>query len=387
MLYVSMPIPDTTTMIRELVEQPSVSCVSKDCDMGNLGVVEKLAGWLGDLGFAVDILPLSGSTHKANLVATLGRGEGGLVFAGHTDTVPFNEKLWNYDPLSLTEADNRLYGMGTSDMKAFFALAISAARKFTSADLDEPLIIVATADEESTMNGARELASSRRLQARRVLIGEPTGLRPVHMHKGMMMECVHLHGRSGHSSDPALGINAMDGMHTVMGEIMAWRRELKQRFTDPQFRVPYPTLNLGRILGGDNPNRICGDCELHFDLRPLPGMVPDELLDELRQRVDAVLDGSGLDIRLRSLMQSVPPFASQAGSEIVTAAEKLTGASAESAAYSTEAPFYQQGGMEAVVLGPGDIDQAHQPDEYLALDRLQPMIDLLESMIRRFCVA
>jgi acetylornithine deacetylase len=374
-------------MIRQLVEEPSVSCVSKDCDMGNLGVVDKLADWLSDLGFAVEILPLRDTSNKANLVATLGRGEGGLVFAGHTDTVPFNEQLWSYDPLALTEADNRLYGMGTSDMKAFFALAIAAAQKFAVNDLAEPLIIVATADEESTMNGARELAQSQQLKARRVLIGEPTGLRPVHMHKGMMMECVHLHGRSGHSSDPSLGINAMEGMHKVIGEIISWREELQQRYSDPRFRVPYPTLNLGRILGGDNPNRICGDCELHYDLRPLPGMVPEELLAELTQRIENTLDDSGLDIRLRSLMQSVPPFASQAGSEIVAAAEKLTGAAAESAAYSTEAPFYQQGGMEAVVLGPGDIDQAHQPDEFLALNRLQPMIDLLEGMIRRFCVA
>ena len=382
-----MPFPDTLTMIDELIACPSVSSVSPDIDMGNLAVVELLAGWLEDMDFTVEILPLKGSAAKANLIASLGKGQGGLVLAGHTDTVPFDEQLWKYNPLTLTEADQRLYGMGTSDMKGFFALAIAAARKFSAGDLLEPLLIVATADEESSMNGARELAASGCLQARRVLIGEPTGLRPVAMHKGMMMESVNLHGCSGHSSDPSLGINAMEGMNKVITEILTWRAELQKRFRDPEFKVPFPTLNPGRIRGGDNPNRICGDCELHFDLRPLPGMVAGDLLDELHPRLLSVIGDTGLELTLKSLMESVPPFKSEAGSEIVAAAEKLTGVSAESAAYSTEAPFFQQAGLDAVVMGPGDIAQAHQPDEFLALDRLQPMIDVLEGLIKRFCVA
>ncbi len=201
------------------------------------------------------------------------------------------------------------------------------------------------------------------------------------------MESVHLHGCSGHSSDPSLGINAMEGMHKVISEILCWRDELQARFQNPAFKVPFPTLNLGRIAGGDNPNRICGDCELHFDLRPLPGMVAEALLDELQPRLLAVIRDSGLDLSLRPLMENVPSFAADEHSEIVATAEKLTGASAETAAYSTEAPFFQQSGLDAVVLGPGDIAQAHQPDEFLALDRLRPMIDVLHGLIRRFCVA
>jgi acetylornithine deacetylase len=382
-----MKIPDTLTMMRELISLPSVSSVSPEIDMGNMAVIDLLAGWLETLGFAVEILPLAGTSNKANLVATLGRGPGGLVLAGHTDTVPFDEELWSYNPLTLTEADNRLYGMGTSDMKGFFALAIAAARKFSATELAEPLLIIATADEESSMNGARELAASGRLQARRVIIGEPTGLRPVHMHKGMMMESVHVHGCSGHSSDPSLGVNAMEGMHRVITEILGWRTELQNRYHNPAFKVSFPTLNLGRITGGDNPNRICGDCELHFDLRPLPGMAAEGLLDELKPRLLSALGDSNLNLTLKPLMENVPPFRSETDSEIVAAAEKLIGVAAESAAYSTEAPFFQQCGLDAVVLGPGDIAQAHQPDEYLALDRLQPMIDVLEGLIRRFCVA
>lgn len=381
------PLPDTLTMMRELISCPSVSSISPDIDMSNLAVIEKLAGWLEDMDFSVEVLPLKDSPTKANLVAILGQGQGGLVLAGHTDTVSFDEQLWKSNPLALTEADNRLYGMGTSDMKSFFALVITAARRFSVSDLKHPLVIAATADEESTMSGARQLAASGRLQSGRVVIGEPTGLRPVHMHKGMIMESVHVHGRSGHSSDPALGANAMEGMHEVISEIRKWRAELQQRFQNPQFNVPVPTLNLGRIFGGDNPNRICGDCELHFDLRPLPGMLVDELLAELQPRLNAAVSEAALDITLKPLMKPVPPFAAKEDSEIVAAAEQLTGVLAESAAYSTEAPFFQGAGLDVVILGPGNIAQAHQPDEYLALDRVQPMIDVLEGLIRRFCVA
>ena len=171
---------------------------------------------------------------------------------------------------------------------------------------------------------------------------------------------------------------------SVITEILLWRDELQRRFVNPDFKVPFPTLNLGRIAGGDNPNRICGDCELHFDLRPLPGMIAADLLDEPRPRLQSATRESGLQLTLKPLMENVPPFASDKGSAIVAAAEKLTGSSAESAAYSTEAPFFQEIGVDAVVLGPGDIAQAHQPDEFLALNRLQPMIDVLQGMIDDF---
>ena len=378
--------PDTLQLMREIVAVPSVSSVSPDIDMGNQGVINKLAGWLEDLGFHVEVLPLVANPDKANLIATLGKGQGGLVLAGHTDTVPFDESRWHYNPLDLTEADGRLYGMGTCDMKGFFALAIAAARRYSAAALQAPLVIVATADEESTMNGARELAASGRLQAGHVVIGEPTGLRPVRMHKGMMMEAIRLVGRSGHSSDPSLGVNAMEGMHRVLADVLAWRDELQQRYRDDAFAVASPTLNLGRIFGGDNPNRICAHCELHYDLRPLPGMLPDSLRDEIGRRLTALTGGSGLELEMYTLMESVPPFESSPASAIVAAAEELTGTAAESAAYSTEAPFFKQCGMDAVVLGPGDIAQAHQPDEFIALNRVEPTVDLLDGLIRRFCV-
>src|SRR5690606_17587204 len=162
-----------------------------------------------------------------------------------------------------------LYGLGTSDMKAFLALVAEAARGLREQDLKQPLVILATADEESSMSGARALVDAGRPRGRHAVICEPTGLRPARMHKGVMVEAVRVIGRSGHSSDPALGLNALEGMTQVLNALLRWRSELQQRHRNDQFKVPVPTLNFGRICGGDNPNRICPEVELQIDIRPL----------------------------------------------------------------------------------------------------------------------
>ncbi len=379
--------PQLLDMIAALIAAPSISSVNPDFDQGNRGVIELLAGWLAELGFRTEILPIADQPEKANLIATLGAGPAGLVLAGHTDTVPFDQGRWNHDPFRLTSADGRLYGLGTSDMKAFLALAVEAASSFTAGQLKQPLIIVATADEESSMSGAKALVDAQRPQARYAVIGEPTGMRPVRMHKGILMEAIHLRGRSGHSSDPALGNSALEGMHLVLGELLRWRAELQARNRNPLFAVPYPTLNLGYIHGGDNPNRICADCELHIDLRPIPGMDLQALRETLQARLQGVIRDSGLELSCRPLFDGTPAMETLASSEIVRATEALTGHQAGAVAFGTEGPYFTQMGINTVVLGPGDIDQAHQPDEYLAEARITPMLELLRNLIRRFCVA
>ena len=206
------------------------------------------------------------------------------------------------------------------------------------------------------------------------------------MHKGILMEAIHLQGRSGHSSDPALGNSALEAMYTVIGALRAWRDELQNRHSNPNFAVPVPTLNLGHIHGGDNPNRICPECELHIDLRPLPGMDLQELRGELQQRVLAALRNSGIQASFESLFDGIPAMETPASATIVQLAEKLTGHSPEAVAFATEAPYLRQLGMETVILGPGDIDQAHQPDEYLALDRITPTIDILKQIVDTVCI-
>lgn len=378
-------LPSLLTLISELIAIPSISCVNPALDQSNQAVIELLATWCDDLGFDSEILSVPNQPGKFNLLATLGSGSGGLVLAGHTDTVPYDMKRWQHDPFRLTEANNRLYGLGTTDMKAFFALALTAAAQFQAKDLHQPLIILATADEESSMSGARALVNAGRPKARHAVIGEPTGLHPVRMHKGILMEAIRLRGQSGHSSDPKLGNSALEGMYQVIGELLKWRVELQKAYNNPLFQVPVPTLNLGSIHGGDNPNRICADCELQVDLRPLPGMDLEELRTLLRQRVQRVSESSRLEVEFLPLFEGIPAMETSADAEIVQIAERLTKHSTQAVAFATEAPYLNALGMETIVLGPGDIEQAHQPDEFIALDRLQPMMDILTNLIKHFC--
>ena len=381
-----MNTPGLIPMIRDLIATPSVSSTQPGWDQSNEAVIDLLEGWLQPLGFRVERLAIAGAPGKFNLIANAGGGAGGLVLAGHTDTVPYDAKRWRSDPFELTERDSRLYGLGTSDMKAFFALVIEAVRDLDLRSLRHPLTLLATADEESSMCGAQSLVDTNRRLGRHALIGEPTGLRPVRTHKGIVMESIRLIGRSGHSSNPALGVSALEGMYRVIGDLLRWRQELQSVHRNPLFAVDVPTLNFGHIHGGDNPNRICGECELQIDIRPLPGMALDDLRGELSHRLSRLLEGSGLALELTSPFGGIPAMETPAGAEIVRVTEEMTGHQAGAVAFGTEAPYLQQLGMETVILGPGDIDQAHQPDEYLGLERIAPMVKLLRDLIRRFCL-
>lgn len=379
------PLPPLSERLRQLIALPSISSVNREFDHSNLAVVELLAEWAGRMGFEYDVQTLPGRLDKANLVARLGSGPGGLVFAGHTDTVPFDEGRWNMDPFGGLVRDNRLYGLGSADMKSFFALVLEALLQVDPGRLREPVYLLATADEESSMAGVLTLVKRGEPRARFAVVGEPTGLRPIRLHKGIISEAIRVTGRSGHSSNPALGRSALEGMHLVMSELLTWRAELQERYRNPMFEVPGPTMNLGRISGGDNPNRICAHCELQIDLRPLPGMSVPELLGQIEERLRHRLEGSGLELQLEALGSGAPPLETPVDSPLVRALEELTGHASGAVAYGTEAPYYRQMGMDAVVIGPGSIDQAHQPDEYLDLGQIKPAVNLFSRLIERFC--
>jgi acetylornithine deacetylase len=382
------PPSDVRSLIRQLIAKPSVSSTDPNFDHGNLAVINLLAEWMEGLGFAVAIHEVAPG--KANLLACIGGGGAageGLVLSGHSDTVPYDERGWSVDPFGGVERDGRIYGLGSCDMKSFFALAIEAARSFDAKALRRPLTLLATSDEESTMAGAKQLVALGLKPGRYALIGEPTALRPIRMHKGVMMEIIRVHGRAGHSSDPSLGASAIEGMHALMTELLAWRAELQAKHRNPMFKVDMPTLNLGSIHGGDNPNRICAHCELQIDIRPLPGMDIHELRHIMEERLGHALAAfPALRLETLAAFDGLPPFETAADASLVRACEALSGAEAGSVAFGTEAPFLAQLGLETVVLGPGHIEQAHQPDEYLPLAQIQPMVELIKGLIGRYCV-
>jgi len=380
--------PKLLESLNRLVATPSISSANPTIDMSNAEVINYLADCFEDLGFSCEIIqsPSTSGKIKLNLVATRGQGSGGLVLSGHTDTVPLDEDLWTVDPFSLTVKDNRLYGLGSTDMKGFFPIVMQAVRELGEFKCREPLIILATADEETSMQGARTLVENGIPRARAAIIGEPTGLQPVRAHKGIMMEAIRLSGKSGHSSNPALGNNALDAMHAVITELMQLRNELKQQYRSNLFEIDHPTLNLGCIHGGDNPNRICGHCDLEIDIRLMPNMDIDETRALLQQRISAVTDKIGIEFELAPLFPGAPAFLSATESNILKLVEQLTNSSGISVAFSTEAPHLQKLGMDTIIFGPGSIDQAHQPDEHMSLDMVTPGINYLKQIITNVCI-
>ncbi len=370
-------------MLRTLVETPSVTSPRADLDLGNREVIAHLAGWCETLGFRVEIQTLA-DPRKQNLIATLGDGSDGLVLAGHTDTVPFDEPRWSSDPLKLSERNGRLYGRGSVDMKGFFASALDAISRVDRGTLRQPIVLIATADEETTMNGARALLERERPSATRCIVGEPTGLQPIRMHKGILMESLHIEGSSGHSSNPALGESALEAMIDAI-EAMRETRTSWAKHRNPGFEVPSATLNLGRIEGGDSPNRICPSCALTFDVRLMPSMSIEGTRDELRNAVGKALEGRPIEWALDALVPGVPSFENFADAPMVKATEELTGQAAGSVMFCTESPFFAEMGLDTVVCGAGSIDVAHQPDEYTTREGMESAAALYAALIHRFC--
>lgn len=375
--------------LAQLIAKPSVSSIDARLDQSNLGLVELLAEWLTELDFKVELMPVVGANSgikKFNLIACLGEGKDGLVLSGHTDTVPFNEEQWHQDPFLLTEKQGRFYGLGVCDMKNFFSIIMEVAQNLNKKDLQRPLYVLATADEESSMSGAKALAESSTLFGQYALIGEPTGLQPIYMHKGILIESIKIKGQTGHSSDPALGRNALEGMHKVIGDLLEWRQELQKRFQDVRFSVPMPTLNLGVIHGGDNPNRICAECELIIDLRVMPAMVLEESRADMRAFISAAVADLGLDVEYASIFEGIPSFSTDRNSEIIQVAEKLCGREAGTVAFGTEGPYLNHLGMDTVILGAGDIKQAHQANEYISVENVYRMVNIVTNIVRHFCI-
>ncbi|MCT7654284.1 M20/M25/M40 family metallo-hydrolase [Oceanimonas sp. NS1] len=271
-------------------------------------------------------------------------------------------------------------------MKGFFAFIVEALKDMDLSKLDKPIRILATADEETTMAGARAIASAMAIKPDYAVIGEPTGLVPVMMHKGHMSEAIRVTGKSGHSSIRQRRQRPGDhesGDGPAAGPAAPAERKIRQ----PHFKVPQPTLNLGHIHGGDSPNRICACCELHFDMRPIPGVGPDELLGLLHHALAPIKEQYPDALELTHLHEPIPPYGTDPDAELVRAAAELTGHPAEAVNYCTEAPFINQLGCQTIVLGPGHIAQAHQPDEYLDLSFVQPTVAVLQRLVSRFCLS
>jgi acetylornithine deacetylase len=377
-----MKIPAFIDIYQGLISTSSISSTDAKWDQSNEPVISILAQWFTDLGFEVEIEQVASG--KQNLLAKKGSGEGGLLLAGHTDTVPFDEGRWNFDPHTVTEANNRFYGLGTADMKGFFAFILEAVREHEWSKQQKPLYILATCDEETSMLGARHFTENTVIKPDYCIIGEPTSLVPIRGHKGHVANAVRITGKSGHSSDPARGINALEIMNQVMFALIGLKDKLIKEYHHPGFTIPSPTLNLGHIHGGDSANRICGCCELHYDVRPLPGISLDGLDNMLKGALKEIEEQWPGCIEVTPLHTPIPGYECNSDSVIISGVEEICQHKSETVNYCTEAPFLQQL-CPTLVLGPGSIEQAHQPDEFLALAFIDPTISILNKLVHKYC--
>jgi acetylornithine deacetylase len=376
-------MPDTdnlsTRAIDMLGKLVAFDTTSRGSNLKLIGFVED---WLSSHGVASRRVPnLDGS--KSNLFASIGPDvEGGVVLSGHTDVVPVDGQPWTSDPFVLTPRDDgRLYGRGTCDMKGFVALALAAVPDFQRAALKRPIHLALSYDEEVGCLGAPDLIAAMVAQLPRpslVVVGEPTDMEAVSGHKGIASFRVTVNGREAHSSLTHLGVSANMAAIRLMASLVALSDRLEFE-ADPAspFLPKGATLTIGQVNGGTAVNILARECVFLFDLRTPPGMDPYAILAEFfaeAKAMDAALKArapeAGVKVELRAI---TPPLAVEQGGPAEAFARRLTGDNGPTRAvsYAAEAGQFQQAGFSTVICGPGSIDQAHQPNEFVEVVQMQ----------------
>ncbi len=349
--------------------------------LSNLALIEWVEGYLSDLGVASRRVPNIDGT-KSNLLASIGpEVAGGVVLSGHTDVVPVDGQPWSTDPFVLTEKDGRLYGRGTCDMKGFLALALAAAPDLAAATLTKPVHLAFSYDEEVGCLGAPDMIEVIARDLPRpsvVVVGEPTDMVAVSGHKGIASFKVTVSGREAHSSLTHLGVSANMAAVRLMAGLVDLSERL-EREADPAspFTPKGATLTIGQVNGGTAVNILARECVFIFDLRTPPRMDPMAILADFFARAEAMdaelkarAPEAGVKVERRSL---TPAFAPETDGVAESFARRMAGDNGPGRVvpYAAEAGQFQGAGFSTVICGPGSIDQAHQPDEFVEISQMQ----------------
>jgi acetylornithine deacetylase len=381
-----MPIKaETWDLIQRLVGFDTTSRGS------NLGLVEWVRDWLR--GFGVESrLTYDSSGTKANLFATIAKGaKPGIVLSGHTDVVPVDGQPWDTDPFQATLKGDRIYGRGAADMKSYIAAALAMTPRFLAAELKSPVHFALSYDEEVGCIGVRGLLEDLARNGIRpggCIIGEPTSMQPVIAHKGKRAYRCCFRGREAHSALTPQGVNAIE----YAAKLVVYIRDMADRMRDREprdegFDVPFTTLQTGVIRGGTAANIVPRECEVHFEFRYLPGADPDALEAEIKAYAERVLLPEMRAVDPATFISfetkaEIPGLDAGATDAVTALAQALArNRSTAKVAYATEGGLFQRAGIPSIICGPGSIEQAHKPNEFITLEQVAACEAFMERLL------
>ena len=383
----SQPSAGALEMIRQLIAFDTTSRNS------NLELIHFVRDYLAGLGVESELIQ-GDDKEKANLFATLGPTDRpGIALSGHTDVVPIDGQEWDSDPWTVTEKGGKLYGRGTCDMKSFVAVALAHAPRFLEAEPKTPIHLCFSYDEEVGCLGVRPML--KRLAAREIrpimaIVGEPTDMKVINAHKGKLSYRCHVRGLECHSSLAPTGVNAIEYAARLIGKLVEMaERKAKEGPFDQEYDIPHTTVHTGIISGGTALNIVPKDCYFDFEFRTLPEESEAALLEEVQDYAVSVLEPAMQRIDPDSgfrfeFLSSFPGLDTPGDHEVVQLAKALTGANATSkVAFGTEAGLFSQHDMPAVICGPGSIEQAHKPNEFVALEQVALCEAFMERLAER----
>jgi len=377
---------DKIEMARRLVAFDTTSRNS------NLALIEFVRDYLDGHGVKSELV-FNDTGAKANLFATIGPpDQGGILLSGHTDVVPVDDQDWHTDPFKLVEQDDRLYGRGSSDMKSFIAVLLTLIPELMTRKLRTPIHLSFSYDEEIGCIGVRrliEVLAGRPDRPRLAIVGEPTMMQVGVGHKGKHVYRCHVHGHEAHSSLVHQGVNAIEAAAEIIARLKAIARRKRDHGPfDPDFDPPYSSIHTGVIRGGTALNIVPRDCEFDFEIRPLPGDDVDGFIAELREyavtllpEMHAVRADTGIAI---DEVSAAPALSTPADAEVTQLAAALTGENMTTkVSFGTEGGLFSAAGIPTIICGPGSIDQAHKPDEFVALEQIARCEAFLRRLIDR----
>jgi len=317
---------------------------------------------------------------KINLIALSRRTEEvELALVGHTDTVPYDPN-WT-EATNLTERNDKLYGRGSCDTKGFIAAALTAMENVKP---NKPLALIFTADEEIGLRGAKRLAETKPLRVRYSIVGEPTSLKPIRAGKGYSLAEVIVKGREAHSAYPALGASAVFRAARLIARLESIATQLIQD-QHPAFEPPYTTLNIGLIHGGSAKNVLAGECRFTLEWRPIPTQPSEHLLDLFKAAIDEETKADpDFQCEVDANRQDTG-FETAPDSPLIRLLEKETGLESGTVAFGTEAAQMMALGSESVVIGPGNIREAHRTGEFVPVDELERCAKILQTVVKQLC--